>query len=38
LFHKFGIDELRQNQKRARLVALARQSGLVTDRDFDDRR
>jgi pSer/pThr/pTyr-binding forkhead associated (FHA) protein len=35
LFHKFGIEDLRQNQKRARLVALARQSGLVTERDFD---
>jgi pSer/pThr/pTyr-binding forkhead associated (FHA) protein len=37
LFHKFGIEELRQNQKRARLVALARQGGLVSDRDFDPR-
>jgi pSer/pThr/pTyr-binding forkhead associated (FHA) protein len=34
LFHKFGIDDLPQNQKRARLVALARHSGLVTDRDL----
>ena len=35
LFHKFGIEELRQNQKRARLVALARQSGLIGERDFE---
>jgi hypothetical protein len=35
LFHKFGIEELRQNQKRARLVALARQSGLISERDFE---
>lgn len=35
LFHKFGIEDLRQNQKRARLVALARQSGLVGERDFE---
>jgi pSer/pThr/pTyr-binding forkhead associated (FHA) protein len=38
LFNKFGIENLRQNQKRARLVALAMQSGLVSGRDFDDRR
>jgi pSer/pThr/pTyr-binding forkhead associated (FHA) protein len=37
LFHKFGIDELRQNQKRARLVVLARRSGVVTERDFENR-
>jgi hypothetical protein len=36
LFEKFGIDDLRQNQKRARLVVLARQSGIVTERDFED--
>jgi hypothetical protein len=35
LFHKFGIEDLRQNQKRARLVALARQGGLVTERDYE---
>lgn len=35
LFTKFGIEELRQNQKRARLVVLARQAGLVTERDLD---
>ena len=38
LFQKFGIEDLRQNQKRARLVALARQGGLVTDHDFEDHR
>jgi hypothetical protein len=38
LFNKFGIENLRQNQKRARLVALAMQSGLVSERDFDGRR
>jgi pSer/pThr/pTyr-binding forkhead associated (FHA) protein len=37
LFHKFGIEELRQNQTRARLVVLARQGGLVSDRDFEQR-
>jgi predicted ArsR family transcriptional regulator len=36
LFHKFGIEGLPQNQKRARLVALALHSGLVSERDFDD--
>jgi hypothetical protein len=34
LFKKFGIEELPQNQKRARLVALALHSGVVSDRDF----
>jgi pSer/pThr/pTyr-binding forkhead associated (FHA) protein len=34
LFQKFGIEGLPQNQKRARLVALAFQSGLVSDRDL----
>ena len=34
LFQKFGIDDLPQNQKRARLVALALQGGLVTERDL----
>jgi len=29
LFHKFGIDALPQNQKRTRLVQLARQLGLA---------
>jgi pSer/pThr/pTyr-binding forkhead associated (FHA) protein len=38
LFQKFGIEGLQQNQKRARLAALALQSGLVSDRDFGDRR
>jgi DNA-binding CsgD family transcriptional regulator len=31
LFHKFGIDALPQNQKRARLVELALQLGLVDE-------
>lgn len=31
LFHKFGIDALPQNQKRARLVELAEQYGLVDE-------
>jgi DNA-binding NarL/FixJ family response regulator len=31
LFHKFGIDALPQNQKRARLVELAQQFGMVDD-------
>ena len=31
LFHKFGIDSLPQNQKRARLVELALQLGLVDE-------
>jgi hypothetical protein len=38
LFQKFGIEDLPQNQKRARLVALAMQSGLVGEPDFDGRR
>jgi pSer/pThr/pTyr-binding forkhead associated (FHA) protein len=37
LFQKFGIESLQQNQKRARLAALALQSGLVSERDFGDR-
>jgi DNA-binding NarL/FixJ family response regulator len=32
LFHKFGIDHLQQNQKRARLVEMALQHGLVSTR------
>jgi pSer/pThr/pTyr-binding forkhead associated (FHA) protein len=36
LFQKFGIESLQQNQKRARLAALALQSGLVSERDFGD--
>lgn len=32
LFHKFGVEELAQNQKRAKLVELALRSGLVSDR------
>src|SRR5919201_2597899 len=38
LFRKFGIEHVPQNQKRARLVALALQSGLVSDRDLRDPR
>ena len=38
LFEKFDIEALPQNQKRARLVALARQSGIVTEHDFDGAR
>jgi pSer/pThr/pTyr-binding forkhead associated (FHA) protein len=34
LFHKFGIDHLPQNQKRAGLVEMALQHGLVSTRDL----
>jgi pSer/pThr/pTyr-binding forkhead associated (FHA) protein len=34
LFDRFGLDELPQNQKRARLAALALVEKLVTERDF----
>jgi len=34
LFHKFGIDHLPQNQKRARLVEMALQHGLVSTRNL----
>jgi FHA domain/Bacterial regulatory proteins, luxR family len=34
LFHKLGIDNLPQNQKRARLVELALQHGLVSTHDL----
>jgi FixJ family two-component response regulator len=34
LFHKFGIDQLPQNQKRARLVEMALQHGLVSARNL----
>ncbi len=34
LFHKFRIDDLPQNQKRAKLVELAFRSGLVSERDL----
>jgi pSer/pThr/pTyr-binding forkhead associated (FHA) protein len=34
LFQRFGIEHLPQNQKRARLVAEALQSGLITARDL----
>lgn len=33
LFGKFGVEDLPQNQKRARLVELAFRSGLVSDRN-----
>jgi hypothetical protein len=31
LFHKFGIEDLPQNQKRARLAEIALELGLVLD-------
>ncbi len=34
LFQKFGVESLPQNQKRARLVELAFQAGLVSERDL----
>jgi pSer/pThr/pTyr-binding forkhead associated (FHA) protein len=34
LFHKLGIDQLPQNQKRARLVEMALRYGLVSTRDL----
>jgi pSer/pThr/pTyr-binding forkhead associated (FHA) protein len=34
LFQKFGVEDLPQNQKRARLVALALESGQVSERDL----
>jgi hypothetical protein len=34
LFHAFGIEDLPQQQKRRRLVALAFATGLVSDRDL----
>jgi pSer/pThr/pTyr-binding forkhead associated (FHA) protein len=37
LFRKFGIESLRQNTKRAELVRLSLRSGIVSERDFDDR-
>jgi pSer/pThr/pTyr-binding forkhead associated (FHA) protein len=36
LFVKFGIADVPQNQKRARLATLALERGLVTRRDLDD--
>jgi len=35
LFQRFGVEDLPQNQKRARLAELALQRGEVTDRDLD---
>jgi hypothetical protein len=37
LFQKFGVEDLPQNQKRARLVALAFQSGEISRRDLQPR-
>lgn len=34
LFQKFGVEQLPQNQKRARLVEVAFQSGLILERDL----
>jgi DNA-binding CsgD family transcriptional regulator len=34
LFQKFGVEQLPQNQKRARLVELAFRSGLILERDL----
>lgn len=34
LFEKFGVKDLPQNEKRARLVAAALRTGLVSERDF----
>ena len=35
LFHLFGVEDLPQNRKRARLVELAFSMGAVTPRDFE---
>ena len=34
IFERLGIDDLAQNQKRARLAAIALVHGLVHQRDF----
>jgi hypothetical protein len=34
LFHKFGIEDLPQNQKRARLVEMALELGIVTEKEL----
>ena len=34
LFGKFGVEDLPQNQKRARLVERAFQTGIVNERDL----
>jgi hypothetical protein len=34
VFDRLGLDDLPQNQKRARLAALALVNGLVRQRDF----
>src|SRR4051812_10526242 len=36
LFERFGVEDLPQNRKRARLVELAFSSGMVTDHDLGD--
>ncbi|MGW6421387.1 FHA domain-containing protein [Nocardia sp. NPDC055053] len=35
LFGKFGVEDLPQNQKRAKLVERAMNSGIVSERDFE---
>jgi DNA-binding NarL/FixJ family response regulator len=35
LFHKFGIEELRQNEKRLKLVDEAFRTGAITRRDLE---
>ena len=34
LFHKFGIEDLPQNQKRARLVEMALEFGIITEKEL----
>ena len=34
LFAKFGVEDLPQNQKRAKLIERAFQTGLVSERDL----
>jgi len=34
LFHKFGIEELPQNQKRARLAEMALEFGIIADNEL----
>jgi hypothetical protein len=36
LFQKFAVGDLPQNQKRARVVELALESGVVGERDFEE--
>jgi hypothetical protein len=35
LFHKFGVDDLRQNEKRLKLVDEAFRTGAITRRDLE---